>query len=612
MAFSFFRPDRRCFYFVRRVFMIFNRRPWAAYLIAAGSLLPLAALGQGDPGTSSGGAPSGGSSGASSSFGVPLPASGGSSGSTTGGTSTSSSTDSAPTFGTAPAESPPPAQSEGPDFEGSSFGSGASSAFGTSSGAAGGGAAEGTDAAPQAASAPTFTLPGFYGAAATTLTGGEGRLGRPRFRYNVSFSSGYDDNVLQTPTESLSIPDQEVEVVVDPGTPDTIKEVQLFRNRTEFRKRGGDFVPVVVPEPAGTRQEIVPGRPPETETVIIPGQPAQERIGSFITRGGLGVDIQFFTRRTLFTFDLGANADHYWSRPGPTQTDYNGNISLTFLHRLTPRLQTTARVNAAYLSQPDLSRINSPTALGAGNYIVANAKGDLSYRWTPRFTSVVSASYNSLFYEEKAFQGGNYAETVFGTEQRYLFSPRFTFLLEARYSSIAYEQAATRDATTTFLLLGTEFVYNRLLSGSVRAGLSTRQFVGGEGGSKSTPYVETAVAYRLARATVVAWTTRFGFEEPDSPSQERLVLRTGLNISQAFSPRMTVSGGINYLRETRSDESTNFEFNQDTFDVNLRAQYLVTRRFSLNANYSFTTVVSSTETSDYYRNRLFLGCEYTF
>ena len=75
---------------------------------------------------------------------------------------------------------------------------------------------------------------------------------------------------------------------------------------------------------------------------------------------------------------------------------------------------------------------------------------------------------------------------------------------------------------------------------------------------------------------------------------------------------MTVSGGINYFRETRSDESTNFEFNQDTFDVNLRAQYLVTRRFSLNANYSFTTVVSSTETSDYYRNRLFLGCEYTF
>ena len=250
--------------------MISKWRPWAAYLIAAGSLLPLAAVGQSDPDTSGGGAPSGDGGGASSSFGVPPAASSGSTGSSTGGTATPSA-DPAPSFGTPAAEPAPPAESEGPAFEGSSFGSGASSSFGTSSGAGseGGGA---TDAPPQAASAPTFTLPGFYGAGSTTLTGGEGRLGRPRFRYNVSFSSGYDDNVLQTPTEPFTSSDQVVEVLVDPGTPDTIVQDSVTvkgqkTNENPFNRPAGEET---VPRP-----RVIPGRPPEFEEVVIPGVKAQ-------------------------------------------------------------------------------------------------------------------------------------------------------------------------------------------------------------------------------------------------------------------------------------------------------------------------------------------------
>jgi hypothetical protein len=41
---------------------------------------------------------------------------------------------------------------------------------------------------------------------------GEGRLARPKFRYTGSVSFGYDDNILQTPTNS-------------PGTPDTVVTV---------------------------------------------------------------------------------------------------------------------------------------------------------------------------------------------------------------------------------------------------------------------------------------------------------------------------------------------------------------------------------------------------
>jgi hypothetical protein len=464
------------------------------------------------------------------------------------------------------------------------------------------------------AAAPTFTLPGFYGAAPTTFTGGEGRLGRPRIRYNASISTGYDDNVFQTPTEPFSSPDQVTEVVVDPGTPDTFIEVPETRQipdpnfQPSFPREPATFITV----PTGrTLLVVVPGTPPKTEKVTIPGVPPQERLGSFITRAGAGIDIQLFTRRTLFTFDVNASANHYWNRPDVDPTEYNGSLSLNLSHRITPRLQGTAQVSASYLSQPDYSRINSPTSLGAGNYIVANAKGDLSYRWTPRFTSVASLSNNSLTYEEKGFQAGNYSETVFGTEQRYLFSPRFTFLAEARYSFFSYELAAERDSNTTFLLLGTEFTYSRLLSGSVRVGVASRKFLE-TGEAKITPYMETVVVYRIGRASVLSWNTRFGFEEPGAPTQERVVLRTGLNFNQAFSPRFSVSAGVNYLHETTTDEAAQTESTQDTFDASLTSRYLVTRRLSLNATYSFTTVATSTGSSDFYRNRLFIGGEYTF
>jgi hypothetical protein len=61
----------------------------------------------------------------------------------------------------------------------------------------------GAAAAP--AAAPNFTLPGFYGAAPTSFTGGEGRLSRPRVRYNFSTSTGYDDNVFQTQQIRLAL-----------------------------------------------------------------------------------------------------------------------------------------------------------------------------------------------------------------------------------------------------------------------------------------------------------------------------------------------------------------------------------------------------------------------
>ena len=437
---------------------------------------------------------------------------------------------------------------------------------------------------------------------------GEGRLSRPRFRYTVSIAQGIDTNVFQTPTQGTEIPGQEIEVLVDPGTPPQPFLVPVFR--TEIVNLGGGLTQ--------TRQVLVrfdtqftPGTPPKFETQRIPPIEPAEQVSSIVTQVSGGVDMQFFSRRSLFTFDLNGNANQYWNRPGPKKTDYNAALVFNFLYRLTPRLQFTAQLNAAYLSQPDYSRINTPDQVTGEPYLNANAKFDLAYRWSPRFTTVSSLSFNSLYYTGEAQQFGNYLETVFGTELRYLWSQRLTLLTEVRYSSIGYEQDTTRNANTAFLLVGFETRLSRRLSGSLRLGESIRTFE--TSGSRAiTPYLESNIAFRLTSTSVWTVNTRFGFEEPSSASEERLVSRTGISFTQIFSPRLVATAGVNYLHEVTTIEGVSEESVRDTIDATVRLDYSVTRDLSLNAYYSVTTQATSFGVNDFYRNRVFVGGEYRF
>jgi hypothetical protein len=469
-------------------------------------------------------------------------------------------------------------------------GGGEPGAGGTSSGQ---GVGFGTPKAPS--SAPSFTLPGFYGSSATTYTAGQGRLARPRFRYRAELAVGYDDNALQTPSQ-LS-PEQRLQISLP--TPPTLEPI--IENRIRIGQGG---VVQVVPVVVGFRE--VKGKPAKFQTIA-----PQKRTGSIFSRGSFGLDIQLFSPRSLFTFDLNGNVDHYLNRPGLDQTEYNAGVALSYLYRITPRMQTTAQFSAAYLTQPDYSRINTPDVANVGAYINANVKLDLTYRWTPRFTSVLSLSDNALIYEAKTQEGNNYNDTVFGTELRYLWSPRFTALAEVRHSTIKYTTSSVLNSQTLFLLLGSEFKLTQRLAASVRVGESFRTFEQG-GDTATTPYMETSLGYRLTQGTVVNWSMRFGFEEPFAAGVERIVFRTGLSLAQVFTARLNGVASLNLLHETNTFEGTQTESTSDIFDATVRLEYAISKRFSVNATYTYTKRGTSEGFIDYDRNRFFIGAQYSF
>ena len=448
-------------------------------------------------------------------------------------------------------------------------------------------------AKPPAAAEPSYSIPGAYGRPAQQFTAGEGRLARPRFRYTGSVSFGYDDNVRQTPTHSEGTPDIVVEVLDSPGTP--------ARLETGI---GPDGAPITV---------VVPGAGPTTKKIVIPGMPGQKRIGSFLTRGNVGVDVQFASRKTLFTFDLKTGADWYWDRPGK-DVDYTGSLALLYLRRLTPRIQFTTSANASYQTQPDLTQVNTSTRQG-GAFLSLTTKMDLTYRMTPRFSTVASVGYSAVRYQEKVQQLGDFGDTTFGLEARYLFSPRFTLLGEVRYSSVSYSTTVARDSHSVFALLGGELALSRRFRATLRLGAAQRTF--DESGTNSiAPYAETTLSYQLAKATLIQFNGRYGFEEPPDAGSKLLSMRAGLNLVQSFSPRLRGTLGANVVRQTTTTSATSTaaetERVNNTVDCAIGFEYNLSRHWTLNTNYSYTTGFGSVAASDYYRNRVFVGAEYDF
>jgi hypothetical protein len=415
----------------------------------------------------------------------------------------------------------------------------------------------------------------------------------------ISFSVGYDDNIFQTPSESTPSIIPGGSQIVEPGEEPGLVLVGNIPTRIED---GGVVIPgrPVFAFRPGTPDTI------RTEDLVIP---APERIGSFLTRSNLNLQMQHFTRRSVFTLDANGGRTYYWDKD-EDPIDYNASIAANYQYRITPRLQVTALFNSAYLSQPDLSRIDTPDQPTRGDIINTLGRLDLAYRFTPRISTTLTTSYAGNLYTDKTEQIGNFNQWTLGLEARYLWKPRWTLLAEVRHSMTKYDQQPVLDSTSEYLLVGSEFILNPRLTGSLRFGASSKRF--DVGSSQTAPYVESSVSYRSTARSTILWTNRFGFEEAGSPDEERLVYRSTIGYNYAFTPRLRASANVNLLHEITSNKKTNIDFAQDTFDSTIGLDYQVTKRFGLNASYAFTLVNSNTGVSDYYRNRIYFGGQIEF
>jgi hypothetical protein len=170
--------------------------------------------------------------------------------------------------------------------------------------------------------------------------------------------------------------------------------------------------------------------------------PRDEPLGSFLTRSNLNLQMQRFTRRSLFTLDLSGGRTYYWDKD-EDPIDYNASISASYLHRLLPGSRPP------YFSTPP----TFPSRICPGSIRpTARPAATSSIRWHVRtfpigslraFRQVATASYAGNRYTEKVEEVGNYDQWTLGIEARYLWKPRWTLLAEVRHSMTTYDQQPT-------------------------------------------------------------------------------------------------------------------------------------------------------------------------
>src|SRR5581483_6771220 len=288
------------------------------------------------------------------------------------------------------------------------------------------------------AESPSFTLPGGSGFSPLTLTAGEGRFAQPKYRFFLSLSQGYDDNVFSAPTNPIKQKDQVFTVF-------TAKQQKV--PVITFIPGFGNVQTGTV-----TRTVFVP------TAVTIPATPPAEKVGSPVTNARVSFQTQAASPRTVYTFDMSVGDLFYWSRPGGAN-DYNGSVSLSYLHKINPRTTLTAQADAVFTKQPDFSRINTPTRQSNSSYLSANSKIDLSFQLTPRISTVSSYTFNGTIYpQQNTGTGGDRYENGLSEELRYLYSPRTTLALDIRGTQTSHPQDVTQDSSDTFLLFGADYM----------------------------------------------------------------------------------------------------------------------------------------------------------
>jgi hypothetical protein len=451
--------------------------------------------------------------------------------------------------------------------------------------------------------APAVTAPSFYGAPRQILTPGQGRFARPRYRYSVSMGIGFDDNTQQTPDRE-DIADQVVRQVI-PAEP----EVAVFQEVREPTGKqiflGGAFRPEF-----RTVQKKVVLRPAQPEQVIetpIPGFEFAERNASIVSKLDGHVDVQWANARELFTMDLRAGAEYYWNRD-KDPLEFTGSLGATYVRKLGPRMSFSGNASLSYQSQPDYSQVNVVDTPGSTSYFVGNVKLDLTYRWASHFSTVTSVTGSSIMYQG-AQTGGSYYEVGLGNEFRFVQSPHTTWVIETRYSQLKYLESVDGAISTLFLLLGSDWTMSRRLRMTVRLGEALRSFEAG--GKASSPYGELGVIYQPSRRDQFSLTGRYGFEQTRTASEESIVSRISAAYTRTFNPRFSGSLSANYVRSAITN-ALNVENTNTVYDASLVLQYMFTRRFSMNARYSYTLSKTTQGFSDYDRSRFFLTGEYEF
>jgi hypothetical protein len=291
-----------------------------------------------------------------------------------------------------------------------------------------------------------------------------------------------------------------------------------------------------------------------------------------------------------------------------SRNDVDGNVTMSLTHNFSTRLSFYASVFAAYQSQPNFRANVGPENVISDHFNTTDIFS-LTYHWFPRFSMITSYTFDGVKYAQVSI--GNSQDRVdntLGEKFQFSLTGRTNLIGEYRFETITYETAPT-DSTTHFILAGIDHNLTEHLIVHARAGESFRSLE--NEGSTASPYLESVVDYVSSNHTLT-WTSSYGFESPTATGVTTTkTWRTGLNLTYGLTSRLTSSAGV-YYHHDENTGGTGSTGTQDSFYLTAGLRYTINKHFTLNLDYSHTTLGSLGSTPGYSENRYSGGVTYTY
>jgi hypothetical protein len=302
-------------------------------------------------------------------------------------------------------------------------------------------------------------------------------------------------------------------------------------------------------------------------------------------------------------FDLGAD-------------DKDVSVTASLTHNFTTRLSFNAEIYGAYKTEPDFESNVGPTNVRVPHFDTRDIFS-LTYRWSPRFATVTSYTFQRVKYESSSVSTSAVAtaqdrfQNTLAERLQFSLTRRTSLTGEYRFEVIDYD-TAPRDATIHFALAGVDHHLTEHLTINVLGGPSFRFFK--DDGNTINPYAQVTVDYHGSNHSLT-WVTTYGVEQPSQTlAAGATTLRTGLNLGYDLTSRINLKAGAYYHHEENQGgaTATTSTGSQDALKCTLGLKYTINKHFELHVDYEYSAQSSSGGASGYSRNRYIGGLTYKY
>ena len=335
----------------------------------------------------------------------------------------------------------------------------------------------------------------------------------------------------------------------------------------------------------------------------------------------IGASLVNITPQT--TWDVYANVGARVNIDAPSNigddVDPQFRLGFNWAHRVSERLRFSSRNHVGYETEPDFD-----TGFGgdsaAGQYFVYSSDNAVGYRWTERLATYTGVRFNGIIFEEDFFEDNDRFIYGFYNNFRYSLNQQTVLTLGYRYSRTSTEGSAG-DSTNQFITGGVEHRFSPTSVLTLRAGTQIRDVDGGD--SSTNPFIEGALRTQLSERFSIRSFVRYSVEDFGSSFEgftfdTNRALRFGVTGNYQVSPKLSVHGGVNYIRTEFEDGRSVVggpdpsDFDQDVINLNAGFSYAIRNGLFLTGNYNWSESDSDEGFRSFNRNRASLGVRVDF